>query len=104
MQLALSACALAWGIEEPTAKDRSNSDGDGSLIMTICQLGEHASPAALGNGVALLPVHCLAHGFVGSILLRKVGQNHIIRNAEARRLQDFLHGMFNLFLMCSTIL
>jgi hypothetical protein len=50
------------------------------------------------------PVHCPAQGFVGNILLRKVGQNNGIGNAEARRLQDFPHGMFNLFLMCGNIL
>jgi hypothetical protein len=45
------------------------------------------------------PVHDPAQGFVGNILLQKVGQNHGVGNAEARSLQEFPHGMFNPFLL-----
>ena len=49
-------------------------------------------------------LYCLVHGFVGDILLRKLSQDHGVKNAEARMLQEFLHGMFKLCLMRGTVL
>jgi len=55
----------------------------------------------LGLGVALLPGAPPATSFFEKLAKTMASG---VGNAEARRLQDFPHGMFNLFLMCGTIL
>jgi len=37
--------------------------------------------------------YCPVEGLVAYILLQKLSPNHGVRNAEARMLQEFLHGI-----------
>jgi hypothetical protein len=69
-----------------------------AIFITLLLLG-------LGLGVALLPSIWLGAWFNWQHPSSKIWPKpHGIGSAEARMLQKFQDSMFNLFLMCSTIL